>query len=84
MNKRILTIGFLLGLIFPFIGIFLGLQVSTTLGNVFAFPFVLGAMISGIPFGEWSTLVQILVLVGSGLIWAAVFSLVSLLFTRRK
>lgn len=67
--KKIFIIGFLIGLIFPFIGIFIGLQVSTTLGNIFAFPFVLGAMIFGVPFGQWSGMAQLSALLVSGLVW---------------
>ena len=70
---RAATAGFVFGLISPLVGIFLGLQVSPTLGTVFAFPLIAAGWLVGEPFGHLSTLARVATLLVSGFVWRALF-----------
>lgn len=75
MNKKWLIIGGVFGLFAPFIGIFIGLQVSVIFGNFLAFPIIALAFITGKPFGTWSAGFMIFAVVLSVVVWALVFGL---------
>lgn len=76
-NKKPLILGFLFGLISPIFGLFFGLQVSTFLGNLFTFPFIIIASITGSTFGNWNALMLIVGFALSGLCWAGIFWLLN-------
>lgn len=65
--------GFVFGVVVPFIGVFLGLQVAPLLGTIFAFPFIAAGWVMGEPFGHLSAALRFAALLISGLVWAAVF-----------
>ncbi|MEM7114699.1 MAG: hypothetical protein AAF614_19845 [Chloroflexota bacterium] len=74
--------GFVFGLIAPFIGLFFGLQVSVFLGNLLMLPFQAFFALTGIPFGEMSGLVVLLLTLVSGVLWAAIFYVIARLLNR--
>jgi hypothetical protein len=82
MNKKAFIWGGLFGLIAPFIGIFLGLQVSTLLGNIFAFPLIGIAYMTGQPFGMWHPALMIGAAILSIVVWALIFGIIARLFRR--
>ena len=84
MSKKALIIGSVWGLIAPFIGIFFGLQVSTTVGNLLAFPVIGLVYITGQPFGTWGVGYMVLAVTVSIVIWAILFGLVATLFKRQS
>lgn len=79
MSKKAIIGGAIFGLIAPFVGIFLGLQVSTILGNILAFPIIGVSAVVGVPFGLWPLWGMIGALLLSIVVWALVFGLISLL-----
>lgn len=83
MNKKALIAGGIVGLILPFIGIFLGLQVSVTLGNILAFPVVALAAILDKPFGTWPLPLLIFSFVLSSAVWALIFGFASKLLAKK-
>lgn len=72
MRKRVYVLGIVLGLLAPIVGVFLGLQVSTFLSNVFAFPIIAVAMITGTPFGMWSPFFWVVGFVLSIIVWTGI------------
>ena len=83
MSKKALIIGGVFGLISPFIGIFMGLQVSTILGNIFAFPVIGLAYATGQPFGMWHPTLMVVAVILSVIVWALIFAVVARLFMRQ-
>lgn len=84
MSKKALIWGGIFGLLAPFIGIFLGLQVSTTLGNILAFPVIGLSYATGVPFGMWHWSMLLLAVALSVVLWALIFALVAKLFRKGK
>jgi len=78
-NKKALVWGGVFGLVAPFIGMFIGLQVSPVVANVLMFPII--AMAAGLnsPFGMWSPALMLAALVLSVIVWALVFVAVDML-----
>lgn len=72
MSKTNYIVGIVLGLLSPVIGVFLGLQVSTWLGNVFAFPFIAVSFVSGVPLGMWNPVMWALGFLFSIAIWVMI------------
>jgi len=77
MNKNLYIGGVILGLLVPVIGVFVGLQVSTLLGNILAFPIILIVSITGTPFGYWGAGMWVLAAVLSIGLWTAIVAFVS-------
>ena len=77
MNKKSLILGGTFGLIAPFVGLFLGLQVSVIIGNILAFPVIGLAYLTGQPFGMWHPLMMVLAIVLSVVTWALIFSFIA-------
>lgn len=75
-NKKPAIIGFIFGLIAPIFGLFFGLQVSTMLGNIFTFPWILIASITGEAFGYWSGGMKLFAFLFSGAMWSGIFVLI--------
>lgn len=83
MNKKALIGGAVFGLVAPFVGIFIGLQISTVLGNVLAFPVVGLAYLTGEPFGIWGSGMMIFAVALSIALWAIIFGAISMAFARK-
>lgn len=83
MNKKALIGGAVFGLLAPFVGIFFGLQISTVVGNILAFPVVGLAYVTGHPFGMWGPGLMAGALGLSLVLWAVIFGLIAMLFRRR-
>lgn len=65
--------GGLFGLVAPFIGMFIGLQVSPMVANVLMFPIIgMSAMLQS-PFGAWSPALMLAGLALSIIVWALAF-----------
>lgn len=84
MSRKALVWGGIFGLAAPFIGIFLGLQVSTLAGNILAFPIIGLSYLTGEPFGFWGTGKMLGAFALSVVVWALIFALLVRLFTRRR
>ena len=82
MRKRIYILGIALGLIVPYIGIFAGLQVSVTLGNILAFPIITVAYVTGTPFGMWHPALWLLAAVLSIVVWTVIVAIVDRLLKK--
>jgi hypothetical protein len=82
-QKKALLWGALFGLIAPFVGLVVGLQVSPTIANIVMFPIIALAAVLKSPFGMWSTELKIGGLVLSIVVWALLFAAVSRLLRRR-
>ncbi len=72
MKTTTYLLGIVLGLVVPYIGIFAGLQVSTLLGNILAFPLIAVSYITGEPFGMWGAPLWIFAILLSIIIWTAI------------
>lgn len=83
MNRKALALGGIFGLIAPFVGIFMGLQVSVILGNILALPVIGLVYVTGTPFGMWSPALMIAAVVLSIVLWALIFALIARLLGRR-
>jgi hypothetical protein len=70
--KRYYFGGILLGLVVPYLGLFFGLQVSTTLGNILAWPLLLVAAVSATPIGMFSGLHWLFAITLSCAFWTSV------------
>ena len=83
-NKKALMWGGVFGLVAPFVGMFVGLQVSPMVANVLMFPII--AMAAGLnsPFGMWSPALMLAALVLSVIVWALVFAAVDMLVKRMR
>jgi hypothetical protein len=75
-NKKALMWGAVFGFAAPFIGLFIGLQVSPTVANIFMFPILGLSAVLGSPFGMWSPMLMFLGLAVSIVVWAFVFVLI--------
>jgi hypothetical protein len=80
MGNRTYVLGALFGLIVPSIGIFVGLQVSTTVGNILAFPFIFVSLITGITLGMWSPVIWMAAIIVSIAIWTGIFAVIDTFF----
>ena len=78
-NKKALIWGGVFGLAAPFIGLFVGLQVSATVANVLMFPVLILSEVLNAPFGMWSPGLMFTGLFVSIVVWALVFAAVSAL-----
>ncbi len=72
-EKKVAIAGFIFGLIAPVFGLFFGLQVSPTLGNIFTFPWIIIAMLTDSAFGYWMGVTRWIAFVFSGLVWSLIF-----------
>jgi hypothetical protein len=72
--RKSLIYKFLFGVAAPFIGLFAGLQISPWLGNILMFPFVAVSALTGIPIGEMPGLLFAVLVLVSGVVWAALLS----------
>ena len=77
-----LLMGGVFGLFAPIIGVFLGLQVNTHLGTLFAAPLILVSLILDIPIGDFSLDLQILSLLLSVIIGAVLGAFTQCLLTK--
>ena len=84
MKNKSLIIGGIFELIAPFVGIFLGLQVSPLLGNIFAFPFIIISYISGQSLGNWSYILFLIATILSIIIWSLIFYLLKRIISLNK
>ena len=75
MNKSY-VLAATLGVCMPLAGVFLGLQVSTLLGNIFAHPLLLVSIISGEPIGALPGFWWAIAIILSVLEWILVVYLV--------
>ncbi len=74
--------GAVFGFLAPFIGMFVGLQISPIVADVLMFPIVGLAAVLGSPFGMWGMGLKLASLVLSIVAWAVVFMLISKLIKR--
>ena len=72
MNTKLYLVGIVLGLIVPYIGIFVGLQVSSLLGTIFAFPIIVVAKVSGTPLGMFHPLEWCIAVLLSIFVWICI------------
>ncbi|MGI9273819.1 MAG: hypothetical protein ACR2PT_03035 [Endozoicomonas sp.] len=71
--SRVLIVGFMLGLVLPVVGLFIGLQVSPALARLLLWPVSLLSGVTGVIPGDSTTTEKVLFLFFSGLCWALVF-----------
>lgn len=83
MKRSLLIFGALFGLLAPFLGLFIGLQVSPALGTILIFPFILASGIFDIPVGHFSAPVWAALIVVSSICWAIIFAAFGLLWKNR-
>ena len=76
MNKKALIWGGVFGLVAPFIGLFVGLQVSPMLANILMFPIIGLAAVSGGSFGQNPAILLVGVVL-SVVVWALIFGIVA-------
>lgn len=81
--SKYLIYKFAFGIVAPFIGLFAGLQISPWLGNILMFPFITISALTGIPIGEMPGLLFAVLVLVSGVAWAAILSLPNLIRSRR-
>lgn len=74
--------GGVFGIVAPFLGVFLGLQVLPLLGSILAFPFVILTMVTGIPFGNFGTPLKLLAFLISVASWSTVFGVAAKVLKR--
>lgn len=74
--------GGIFGFFAPFVGLFVGLQVSPIVANVFMFPIIGLSMILGTPFGMWGMGLKLVALGLSIIAWASIFGIVHALVKR--
>lgn len=79
MKNKPLLYGFAFGVVAPIVGLFIGLQVSPWLANVLMFPIIAVSALTGTPLGDMSGLFQAAMVLLSGVVWAALFWLISML-----
>ena len=68
--------GGVFGLVAPFIGLFVGLQVSPMVANILMLPILALSAVLNSPFGMWSPTLMLTGLVLSVVVWALVFAIV--------
>lgn len=78
--QKIHAYGIVLGLVMPIIGVFMGLQVSTTLGSLFAFPFIVVSYLTNTPFGNWNIFFWIIAFALSIGLWIAILKILKRIF----
>ncbi|OGG50901.1 hypothetical protein A2704_05965 [Candidatus Kaiserbacteria bacterium RIFCSPHIGHO2_01_FULL_54_36b] len=78
-NKKALIWGGAFGLVAPFVGMFVGLQVSPVVANILMFPILGMSMVLNSPFGMWSPALMLAGLLVSIVVWAIVFAIASAL-----
>jgi len=76
--------GGVFGLVAPFVGMFVGLQVSPMVANVLMFPVIAMAAVLNSPFGMWSPALMLAALVLSVIAWALVFAAVGTLLKQMR
>jgi phosphotransferase system glucose/maltose/N-acetylglucosamine-specific IIC component len=74
MVTKPLLYKFLIGLILPFLGLFVGLQVSPWLANILMFPIIAVSALMDLPLGEMPSWMWVGMLLLSGIVWAALLS----------
>ena len=84
IRKRTFALGTLFGLLVPYIGMFLGLQVSTKLGNIFAFPVILLVAITDKPFGTWNIWLFLTAALISIAFWTLIFAALDKALQKKK
>ena len=84
MNRKWLIWGSVFGLIAPYVGVFVGLQVSVVLGNILTFPLIILAALTDSVFGNWGLPFLLLATALSVVIWALIFGVVGLLLNQRS
>ena len=72
MLHRTTIIGGVFGLLAPFIGLFVGLQVSTVLATLLLLPFFVFSALTHTPIGDIDTWVWAFLVLLSGVLWAFV------------
>lgn len=72
MRKKALMWGGVFGLVAPFIGLFVGLQVSPMIANVLMFPIIGLAAVSGGSFGQ-NPMIFLVGIVLSIIVWSVIF-----------
>lgn len=82
MNKKHFTYGSIFGLVAPFIGMFVGLQMVPFLGTILMLPFAIISTILDQPFGNFSTGLQILSVLLSIGFWGLVFAVAGRFFSK--
>lgn len=75
MVSKPLIAKFAFGLVAPFIGLFAGLQIAPWIGNILMFPFVAASAFTGIPIGDMPVLLFAVLVLVSGVVWAALLSM---------
>ena len=76
-SKSIYILGGLFGFIAPFLGLFVGLQISSFLGTLFSFPAIFLTFITEIPFGNFTGSLKLFAWFLSIVSWSAIFGLIS-------
>ena len=76
--------GALLGLVFPILGLFVGLQVLPIVGNILLFPIVLFSLAIDTPFGMFSTSQIIIGMIISSITWGICFIVIDKLINNIK
>lgn len=76
IKKRTYILGVIFGLIVPYIGIVAGLVISSTLGNILAFPLLIVATVTGKHFGAWDGGLWLAAMLLSIIIWTGVFIII--------
>jgi ABC-type dipeptide/oligopeptide/nickel transport system permease subunit len=82
MKNKALLWGGVFGLAAPFVGMFVGLQVSPMVANILMFPIVTLSVVLGQPFGAWSPMLMLAGLAVSIVFWALVFAVINTLLKR--
>ena len=74
--KKAYVLAAIMGVCMPIAGVFLGLQVSTLLGNIFAHPLLLVSIITGEPIGSFSAFWWVIAVALSIFEWILLFYLI--------
>ena len=77
---RTYILGIFLGIVTPIIGLFAGLQISTTLGNILAFPLLVVSYVSSVPIGMWPWPLWVIGAVLSIALWTSIVGLYKAIF----
>ncbi len=82
LYRRATIAGFIFGLIIPWIGLYIGLAVNTTIGSLLTLPWIAIAAIAGEAMLELPLVLKLAAFVLSGLIWSAIFAVAGRLLYR--
>ena len=74
--------GMLFGVFATIFGLFAGLQISTTLGNILMFPVIAISALTGTPFGMMERQTVIISFIVALITWGLVFVLVKFLWRK--